>query len=211
MLHQFTTYDCERPTSIQALKLASHCLNRNHNNDLTDTLKDLTVTDTQPYQLLQKVTYHKFEAHMCIQTCSRFFYSCVWASHSVVNQIPQTGHQVTSSLKFCTQAIRSGTFTMESGHQVPLTGDSQVTYIQETIKGDINVRPKGFVTCNGEDVRYHGRVLSQNVILQETHFTVKKVQLCRNFDTGELMIVESGTTIPAHLTSHGGFTINSGT
>ena len=28
VLHQFTSYDCERPTSVQALKLPSHCLNK---------------------------------------------------------------------------------------------------------------------------------------------------------------------------------------
>ena len=98
-------------------------------------------------------------------------------------------------------------FTTEFGGLVPLNADGQVTYILEMVKGDINVRPKGFVTCNGEDVRYHGRVLSQTVILQDTHFMVKKVQIRRNFDDGELMIVDTRTTI----LEHGGFTIDSGT
>ena len=41
------------------------------------------MTDKQPYQLLQKMTYHDFEAHMCMSKHhSRFFYSCVWVSHS---------------------------------------------------------------------------------------------------------------------------------
>ena len=211
MHHQFTAYDCEHPSSVQALKLPSHCLNNNHKQDSTQTTDNLTITDNQPYELLQKVTYHEFEAHMCIQTCSKFFYSCVWASHSIVNNVPQTGRHVSTSLDFCAESIKTGMFTTESGRQVSLNDDSQVTYITETIKGDINVRPKGFVTCNGEDVRFHGQVLKQIVMLQETHFTTKKVKLRNNFDTEEIMIVETGTTIPAHLSSTGGFIIDSGT
>ena len=102
-------------------------------------------------------------------------------------------------------------FTTESGSLVPLNADRQTTYIPETVKGDINVAANGFVTCNGEDVRRYGRVLKQTVILQETHFAVKTVKIRKNFNSGELMIVETGTTIPKHLTKPGGFAIDSGT
>ena len=102
-------------------------------------------------------------------------------------------------------------FTTELGALVPLNADGQTTYIPETVKGDINVGANGFVTCNGEEVCHHGRVLKQTVILQETHFAVKKVKIRRNFDSGELMIVETGTTIPKHLTKPCGFAIDSGT
>ena len=102
-------------------------------------------------------------------------------------------------------------FTTESGSLVPLNTDGQTTYIPKTVNGDLNVRSDGFVTCNGEDVRHFGRMLKQTVVLQETHFTVKTVKMRKNFDDGELMIVETGTTIPEHLTKPGGFSIDSGT
>ena len=102
-------------------------------------------------------------------------------------------------------------YITKAGASVPLNADGQTTYISETIKGDLNVRSNGHVTCNGEDVRHHGRVLKQTVVLQETHFTIKTVKIRRNFDNGELMIVETGTTIPEHLTMPGGFSIDSGT
>ena len=60
-------------------------------------------------------------------------------------------------------------------------------------------------------MRYHGRILKQTVVLQETHFTINTVKIRHNFDSGELMIVETGTTISAHLTNPNGFIIDSGT
>ena len=172
---------------------------------------NLMLTDNQPYQLLQKATYHEFDAHMCKQSRSKLFYSCMWASHSVINVAPQTGCQVATDLKFCSQAIRTRMFPTESGQLVPLNADGQITYIPETIRGELTIAHTGLATCNGEDMRYHGRILKQTVVLQKTHFTVKKVKLRRNFDSGELMIVETGTTIPAHLTNPNGFVIDSGT
>ena len=90
VLHQFTTYDCERPTAVEALKLPSHCLAHKMDDDKPDTKTNLTLTDNQPYQLLQKATYHEFDAHMCKQSHSKLFCSCMWASHSVINVAPQT-------------------------------------------------------------------------------------------------------------------------
>ena len=75
----------------------------------------------------------------------------------------------------------------------------------------LNVAGTGHVSCNGEDVCHHGRTLKQTVVLQETHFTIKTVRIRKNFDSGALMIVESGTTIPANLIKQGGFSIDSGT
>ena len=154
VLHQFTAYDCEHPISVQALKLPNHCLAQKTTDDSTDQTTDLTMTDDEPYQLLQKAAYHEFEAHRCVQTWSRFFYSCVWASHSVINVILETGRQIVTGLDFCAQAIRTKMFTTESGSLVPLNADGQTTYIPETVKGDINVAANGFVTCNGEDVHH---------------------------------------------------------
>ena len=102
-------------------------------------------------------------------------------------------------------------FPTESGQLVPLNADGQITYIPETVRGELTIADSGFATCNGEDVRYHGRILKQTVVLQETHFTIKTVKIRRNFDSGELMIVETGTTVPAHLTNPNGLVIDSGT
>ena len=211
VLHQFTTYDCERPTTVKALKLPSHCLAHKTDDDKPDTKTNLTLTDNQPYQLLQRATYHEFDTHMCKQSRSKFFYSCMWVSHSVVNVTPQKGCQIATGLKFCSQAMHTRMFPTGSGQLVPLNADGQITYIPETVKGELTIAENGFATCNGEDVRYHGRILKQMVILQETHFTVKKVKIRHNFDSGELMIVETGTTVPAHLTNPNGFVIDSGT
>ena len=76
--HQLTAYDCEHPTLVQALKLPMYCLTQKTKDDTTNQTTDLTTTDKDLYQLLQRATYHEFEAHQCIQTRSRFFYSCVW-------------------------------------------------------------------------------------------------------------------------------------
>ena len=84
VLHQFTAYDCKRPLSVDALQLPSHCLDHKTNDDTTDPQTNLTMTDNKSYQLLQKATYHEFDAYMCKQSRSRFFYSCMWASHSIV-------------------------------------------------------------------------------------------------------------------------------
>ena len=65
VLHQFTAYDCERPLSVEALQLPSHCLNHKTDDNITDPKTNLTLTDNQPYQLLQKATYHEFDAHVC--------------------------------------------------------------------------------------------------------------------------------------------------
>ena len=76
-------------------------------------------------------------------------------------------------------------FPTESGQLVPLNVDGQITYIPETVKEELTIADNGFATCNGEDVRYHGRILKQTVVLQETHFTVKKVKIRCNFDSGD--------------------------
>ena len=101
-------------------------------------------------------------------------------------------------------------YVTEAGASVSLNADGP-TYIVETIKRNLNVRADGHVSCYGEDMHHHGRVLKQTVMLQETHFTIKTVKIRKNFDNGELMIVETGTTIPKHLTTPGGFSIDSGT
>ena len=102
-------------------------------------------------------------------------------------------------------------FPTESTRLVPLHVDGQTTYITETVRGELTIGEDGFASCNGEDVRYHGRILKQTVVLQETHFTINQVKIRRNFDSGELMIVETGTTISEHLTNPNGFIIDSGT
>ena len=114
VLHQFTAYDCERPLSVEALQLPSHCLDHKTDNDITDTKTNLTLTDNQPYQLLQKATYHEFDAHVCKQSRSKLFYSCMWVSHSVINVAPQTGRQIDTTLKFCSQAIRTPACSLPS-------------------------------------------------------------------------------------------------
>ena len=70
---------------------------------------------------------------------------------------------------------------------------------------------KGAVNCLGEEVKTQVTLFKQSVILQETHFTIRKVKIRKNFDSGDLMLVESSTMIPAHLVGKGGFTIDSGT
>ena len=163
--HRFTAYDCEHPTSVQALKLPRYCLTQKTKDDTTNQTTDLITIDNNLYQLLQRVTYYEFEAHQCIQTRSRFLYSCVWASHSVMNVVPETGRHVVTTLDFCTQAIKTHMYITEAGTSVPLNADGQTTYIK----------------------------------------------IRKNFDTGELMIMETGTTIPKHLTTPGGFSIDAGT
>ena len=70
VLHQFTAYDCERPLSVEAFQLPSHCLDHKTDDDIIDPKTNLTLTDNQPYQLLQKATYHEFDAHVCKQSPS---------------------------------------------------------------------------------------------------------------------------------------------
>ena len=68
VMHQFTAYDCERPLSVEALQLPSHCLDHK-TDDNTDNLQtNLTMTDNKPYRLLQKATYHEFDAYVCTQS-----------------------------------------------------------------------------------------------------------------------------------------------
>ena len=137
--HRFTIYYCEHPTSVHALKLPTYCLTQKTKDDTTNQTTDLTMTDKDLYQLLQRATYHEFEAHQCIQTRSRLFYSCVWASHSVMNVVPETGRHVVTAIDFCTQAIKSNMYVTEAGASVSLNADGP-TYIVETIKGNLNVR-----------------------------------------------------------------------
>ena len=73
-MHQFTAYDCERPLSVEALQLPSHCLDHKTDDNTDKLLTNLTLTDNKPYKLLQKATYHEFDAHVCTQSRSRFFY-----------------------------------------------------------------------------------------------------------------------------------------
>ena len=80
--------------------------------------------------------------------------------------------------------------------------DKLPTYIQEVLVGEITVKA-GIANCLGEETKYKGRVMKQAMIIQETHFTIRKVRIRKNFDSGDLMIVESSTTIPAHLVKSG--------
>ena len=208
--HRFTAYDCEHPTTVQALKLPAHCLTRKTDSDNTNqTITPLTL-DKDPYKLLQKATYYEFDAHQCIQTRSRFFFSCVWASHSVINAVPETRRYVATTIDFCTQAVKTKTFVTAAGNSVALRTDGHPTYIPETLAGEITIS-SGTAACQGEDVKYNGKTLKQTMVLQETHFIIRQVKIRKNFDSGDLMIVETSTTIPAHLIKPGGFSIDSGT
>ena len=208
--HRFTAYDCEHPTTVQALKLPAHCLTRKTDNDNINQTTNLLTTDKDPYKILQKATYYEFDAHQCIQTRSRFFYTCVWASHSVISAVPETGRTELPTIEFCTQAVQSKTYVTTTGNAVALRIDELPTYIPEVLVGEITVKA-GVANCLGEETKYKGRVMKQAMILQETHFTIRKVKIRKNFDSGDLMIVESSTTIPAHLVKSGGFSIDSGT
>ena len=118
--HRFTAYDCEHPILVQALKLPNHCLTQKTMDDTTNQTTDLTTTDNEPYQLLQKATYHEFEAHRCIQTQSRFFYSCVWASHSVMNNERNTRDRTTNSYRI--RLLCTGHQDQYVHHRVRLLG-----------------------------------------------------------------------------------------
>ena len=208
--HRFTAYDCEHPTTVQALKLPAHCLTRKTDSDNTNqTITPLTL-DKDPYKLLQKATYYEFDAHQCIQTRSRFFFSCVWASHSVINAVPQTRRYVATTIDFCTQAVKTKTYVTAAGNSVALRTDGHPTYIPETLAGEIMIS-SGTAACQGEDIKHNGKTLKQTMVLQETHFVIRKVKIRKNFDSGDLMIVETSTTIPANLIKPGGFSIDSGT
>ena len=148
-------------------RLPEYCITRKTKNDQTNQTTDFITTDKDPYQLLQKATYHEFEAHQCIQTQSRFFYSCVWASHSVMNVVPQTGRHVVTSIDFCAQAVRTNAYVTVSGASVALKSDGHPTYIVETIVGDLNVTGNGHVSCNGEDVRHHGRTQNKQLFYKK--------------------------------------------
>ena len=202
--HRFTAYDCEHPTTVQALKLPAHCLMRKTDNDNTNQTTNPLTIDKDPYKLLQKATYYEFDAHQCIQTRSSFFFSCVWASHSVISAVPETGRTEIPTIEFCTQAVKSKTYVMTTGNAVALRTDELPTYIPELLAGEITVNA-GVAKCLGEEAKYKGRVMKQAMILQETHFTIRKVKIRKNFDSGDLMIVESSTTIPAHLIQPGFF------
>ena len=208
--HRFTAYDCDHPTAVQALKLPAHCLAPKTDKDNVNQTTKLLTHDKDRYQILQKATYYEFDAHQCIQTRSRFFYNCVWASHAVISGVPDTAQVVPPTIEFCRQAVRTQSYIKTTGDSVALKDNGLPTYIKEVINGELNVA-KGAVNCLGEEVKTQGTLFKQSVILQETHFTIRKVKIRKNFDSGDLMLVESSTTIPAHLVGKGGFTIDSGT
>ena len=208
--HRFTAYDCDHPTAVQALKLPAHCLAPKTDKDNVNQTTKLLTHDKDRYQILQKATYYEFDAHQCIQTRSRFFYNCVWASHAVISGVTDTAQVIPPTIEFCRQAVRTQSYVKMTGDSVALKDNGLPTYIKEVIHGELNVA-KGAVNCLGEEVKTQGILFKQSVILQETHFTVRKVKIRKNFDSGDLMLVESSTTIPAHLVGKGGFTIDSGT
>ena len=208
--HRFTAYDCDHPTAVQALKLPAHCLTPKTDTDNINQTTNLLTRDRDKYKILQKATYYEFDAHQCIQTRSRFFYTCVWKSHSVIAGVPETEQVDPPTIEFCRQAVTSQSYVTITGNTVPLRTDGLPTYIPEIIAGELTVT-NGVATCVGEEMKYRGKLMRQIMILQETHFTIRKVKIRKNFDSGDLMLVESSTTIPAHLTKTGGFAIDSGT
>ena len=208
--HRFTAYDCDHPTAVQALRLPEYCLTqKTDKNDANQTMKLLTQ-DKDRYQILQKATYYEFDAHQCIQTRSRLFYNCVWASHAVISRVPDTAHVVPPTIDFCRQAVRTQSYVKLTGESVSLKTDGLPTYIKEVFRGELNVA-QGTVACLGEETKSQGVLFKQSVVVQETHFTVRKVKIRKNFDSGDLMLVETGTTIPDNLVGNGGFTIDTGT
>ena len=150
--HRFTAYDCDHPTAVQALQLPGHCLTpKTDKDDANQTMKLLTQ-DKDRYQILQKATYYEFDAHQCIQTRSRFFYNCVWASHSVISRVPDTAQVVPPTIDFCRQAVRTQSYVKLTGESVALKNDGLPTYIKEVIRGELNVA-QGTVDCLGEESR----------------------------------------------------------
>ena len=127
-----------------------------------------------------------------------------------MNAVPQTGGRIATSIDFCTQVVRTEAYVTTAGNSIALKTDGHPTYIAETIAGKLNVAG-GQASCNGEDIHHNGKTLKQTMVLQETHFIIKKVKIRKIFDSGDLMIVETGTTIPANLVKPGGFSIDSGT
>ena len=118
--------------------------------------------------------------------------------------VPETGRTELPTIEFCRQAVKSQSYVTATGNSVPIRIDELPTYIPEVLVGEITVTA-GVATCLGEETKYKGRVMKQAMILQETHFTIRKVKIRKNFDSGDLMLVESSTTIPAHLIKSGFF------
>ena len=137
--HRFTAYDCDHPTAVQALKLPAHCLTLKTDNDNINQTTNLLTRDKDKYKILQKATYHEFDAHQCIQTRSRFFYTCVWKSHSVVAAVPETEQIDPPTIEFCRQAVTSQSYVTITGNTVPIRTDGLPTYIPEIIAGEITI------------------------------------------------------------------------
>ena len=127
-----------------------------------------------------------------------------------MSAVPETGQTELPTIEFCRQAVKSQSYVTATSNSVPIRIDELPTYIPEVLVGEIMVT-SGVATCLGEETKYKGKVMKQAMILQETHFTIRKVKIRKNFDSGDLMLVESSTTIPAHLTKSGVFSIDSGT
>ena len=208
--HRFTAYDCDHPSSVQAMRLPEHCLTSKTDTTDHNQTTHLLTTDKDPYHVLQKATYYEFDAHQCIQMRSKLFYTCVWASHSVLAGVPDTAHIVPPTIRVCRHAVRTQRYTTITGESVALNDNGLPTYIKEIVTGEISVKA-GVVSCLGEEEKAQGVLYKQVVTMQETQFTIRKVKIRKNFDSEDLMIVETGTTIPANLVDTGGFIIDSGT
>ena len=151
--HRFTAYDCDHPTAVQALKLPAHCLTPKTDTDNINQTTNLLTCDRDKYKILQKATYYEFDAHQCIQTRSRFFYTCVWKSHSVIAGVPETEQVDPPTIEFCRQAVTSQSYVTITGNTVPLRTDGLPTYIPEIIAGELTVT-NGVATCVGEEMKY---------------------------------------------------------
>ena len=130
--HRFTAYDCDHPTAVQALKLPAHCLAPKTDKDNVNQTTKLLTHDKDRYQILQKATYYEFDAHQCIQTRSRFFYNCVWASHAVISGVPDTAQVVPPTIEFCRQAVRTQSYIKMIGDSVALKDNGLPTYIKRS-------------------------------------------------------------------------------
>ena len=188
--YQITYYDCDAPTSIHTY--ASH--------QLCDTEPGERRHNTKMAYLLQQRRVDHLSGFHCQVWRSTFKYKCgVWG-HLKTLSPPEILHDYELTVSECHKVVTSGQYTTPAGTKINIEVGATVDWGEIGI-GGLEVDMDGSLRCQGVTAQEGGRVIPDEVRLNEWKVAVREVKFAAQGQAVE--VVDEQVSLDCGLDAQG--------
>ena len=173
--------------------------------------RDTDSSPKQEYTILQRVATFDHSATLCTIRRSCACYDCVWESHVRVATPTIVYQQETLQVHECAALASTGTFVdplSRATHQ--LNTNLEVNNFATTVLGTLSYEG-GHSHLEGIQTSLHGKKMDSLLVTENLEITVQVVIVCQEFNSGDLVVMENGVSIPAVFRQDQGVSADFGT